>query len=285
MAAAVAVVLAASALTGLYLRSRGRSEAESPAVPSPTTTPEPSLTASCHPEGTGPERLDTHFTADDGAGTTVRYSISLPDDYYSACKKYPVLYALHGKTQNNVGFLDQALSLRKAMAAGVLDQSIIVTPDSYSTGRWENRDTGPAEDNFIKQLIPHIEAKYRVKPGPSYRLLVGFSMGGHGAFRFGLKYPQLFAACWSVDGAMADPEDYAPFVEGKSSGDFRILSVGGQLNGQRVERLVEALKERGVEIPYSYQDLEHEFVTFIDADEKAGWPAMKYLQKGLGRTP
>jgi enterochelin esterase-like enzyme len=253
-------------------------------VPVPVTTPEPSLAATCGPDRTGPLRLDTQFTANDGAGTAVRYSISLPDDYYSACKKYPVVYALHGKTQNNVSFLDEALSLREPMAAGVLEQSIIVTPDSYSTGRWENRDTGPAEDNFVKQLIPHVEAKYRVKPGPSYRLLVGFSMGGHGAFRFGLKYPQMFAAVWSVDGAMSDPANYLPFVEGKTADDFHILSVGGELNGDRVETLVKALKERGVEIPYSYQDVKHEFVIFVDEDEKAGWRAMKYLQQGLGRA-
>ena len=127
-----------------------------------------------------------------------------------------MLYALHGKTQNNASFMDEALSLRKAMAAGALEPSIIVTPDSYSTGRWENRETGPAEDNFIKYLIPHVEQNYRVRPGPSYRLLAGFSMGGHGALRFGLKYPEMFAAVWSVDGAMASPDNYLPFVEGKA---------------------------------------------------------------------
>jgi enterochelin esterase-like enzyme len=228
-------------------------------------------------------RQDTEFRAKDAAGTVVPYSISLPDDYYDTCKQYPVVYALHGRDQNNAGFLDKALSMRKAMAAGVLDQAIIVTPDSYATGRWENRDTGPAEDNFIKYLIPYVEEQYRVKPGPSYRLLVGFSMGGHGAIRFGLKYPELFAAVWSVDGAMADSESYMPFVEGRTSADFHIISVGGQLNGDRVQGLVDALKERGVDIPYVYQDREHEFAAFVDEDEKAGWYAMKYLQQNLGR--
>ena len=240
--------------------------------------------ATCAPGQAGPLRQDTQFTAGDGAGTVVRYSISLPDDYYSACKRYPVLYALHGKTQNNASFMDEALSMRKAMTAGVLEQSIIVTPDSYSTGRWENRETGPAEDNFIKYLIPHVEQDYRVMPGPSYRLLVGFSMGGHGAIRFGLKYPDMFAAVWSVDGAMAGTEDYLPFVKGRSSADFKIITVGGRLNGDRVRALVDGLKQQGVDIPYSYQDLQHEFVAFVEQDEKAGWYAMTYLQQHLGRA-
>ncbi len=288
-------VLALVVLAGTLLRDRWRSTSETPAAPSSTPaspsqkeSPSPSETArasdSCASEQKGPLRRDTEFTANDGAKTLVRYSISLPEDYYSACKDYPVLYALHGKDQDNVGFLDKALSMRKAMAAGVLDQAIIVTPDSYATGRWENRETGPAEDNFITQLIPYIEQNYRVKDGPSYRLLVGFSMGGHGAMRFGLKYPDMFAAVWSVDGAMADTELYLPFVEGKTSADFHIISVGGQLNGARVQGLIDALKGRGIDIPYVYQDREHEFEAFVEEDETAGWVAMKFLQDNLGRA-
>jgi enterochelin esterase-like enzyme len=289
----VLAVLAAGVLAAFLLRGRGESSlgtapttwpspTASGAAPSPTT--EASAAPTCESEPAGPLRQDTEFTVQD-AGTTVPYSISLPDDYYTACKQYPVVYALHGRDQNNAGFLDKALSMRKAMAAGVLDQAIIVTPDSFGTGRWENRDNGPAEDNFIKYLIPHVEEQYRVEPGPSYRLLVGFSMGGHGAIRFGLKYPETFAAVWSVDGAMApDSESYMPFIEGRTSADFHIISVGGQLNGHRVQGLVEALKERGVDIPYVYQDREHEFAAFVDEDEKAaGWYAMKYLQQNLGR--
>ncbi len=289
-------VLSAAVLAGYLLRDRVRSTSEASATPSSTPsspasaespsagTAGASASASCVPGQGGPLRQDTQFPANDGAETAVRFSISLPDDYYSACKEYPVLYALHGKGQDNVGFLDDARAMRKAMAAGVLEQAIIVTPDSYSTGRWENRETGPAEDNFIKQLIPYIEQNYRVKAGPSNRLLAGFSMGGHGAFRFGLKYPEMFAAVWSVDGAMADSEAYLPFAEGKTTADFHIISVGGQLNGDRVQRVVDALKQRGIDIPHVYQDREHEFVAFVDEDEKAGWVALKFLQQNLGRA-
>jgi enterochelin esterase-like enzyme len=293
VAAAIAVVsLSVAFLAGYLVRGRVQTVTQGLSTvsePSSQSTDQATATGSsaaptCAPGQGGPLREDTQFTASDGAGTAVHYSISLPDDYYSACKQYPVVYALHGKTQNNVSFMDEALSMRKAMAAGALEQSIIVTPDSYSTGRWENRETGPAEDNVIKYLIPHVEQNYRVKSGPLYRLLVGFSMGGHGAIRFGLKYPDMFAAVWSVDGAMADTESYLPFIKGKSSGDFRIITVGGQLNGERVRTLVDGLKQQGIEIPYTHQDLPHEFVAFVQEDEKSGWYAMKYLQQHLGRA-
>jgi enterochelin esterase-like enzyme len=277
------VALTAAFLAGYLVRGRLQAEPGGATTASASTsgTDRSPSAATCDTRQSGPLRQDTRFTADDGAGTVVTYSISLPDDYYTACKQYPVLYALHGKTQNNASFMNEALTMRRAMAAGALEESVIVTPDSYSTGRWENRETGPAEDNVIKRLIPHVEQNYRVKPGPSYRLLTGFSMGGHGALRFGLKYPEMFAAVWSVDGAMAGTENYLPFVEGESSGDFRIITTGGQVNGARVQKLVEDLKQRGIEIPYTYEDLPHEFPVFVDEDEMAGWPAMKYLQQHL----
>lgn len=239
--------------------------------------------ASCTPGESGPMRQDLSFTADDGSGTTVPFSISLPADYYTSCATYPVLYALHGKGDDNVEFMDKALPLRRVMDAGVLDQAIIVAPDSFDTGRWEDRDTGPAETNFIERLMPFVEENYRVTQGPSHRLLVGFSMGGHGALRFGLKYPDAFAAVWSVDGAMADPQTYVDLVGDRTSADFHIVAVGGQLNGDRVQATVDALKQRGIDIPYTYQDREHEFGAFVDQDEKANWFAMKFLQSNLGR--
>jgi predicted esterase len=296
IAAIVVVVLAVLAALAVVVLRGGLTSAQKPATVYPLPEAQPSVTrtgaasgnasgpVTCPPGQSGPPRLDTQFTADDGAGTVVKYSISLPDDYYSACRQYPVIYALHGKGDDNVGYLESASTMRRAMTAGVLDSSIIITPDSYRTGRWENGDLGPAEDNFVKQLIPYVEKKYRVKPGAQDRLLVGFSMGGHGALRFGLKYPQMFAAVWSVDGAMAGNEAYLPFVDGKSSEDFRIICAGGRLNGDRVLRVVDGLKTKGVELPYVYQDLDHEFPAFVDADEKGGWQAMKYLQQNLGRA-
>jgi hypothetical protein len=88
-----------------------------------------------------------------------------------------------------------------------------------------------------------------------------------------------------VDGAMAGSENYLPFIEGKSSGDFRIITAGGQLNGDRVKKAVDDLGQHGVKIPYTYYDLPHEFPVFVSQDEKTGWTAMKYLQQHLGATP
>jgi pimeloyl-ACP methyl ester carboxylesterase len=50
--------------------------------------------------------------------------------------------------------------------------------------------------------MPHIEDTYRVIPDRRQRIIAGFSMGGYGAIRYALKFPDLFSMCISMDGAI-----------------------------------------------------------------------------------
>lgn len=240
-------------------------------------------TPNCSGETPGALQSDHEFTGTT-TGVTVPFSINLPADYYTACKEYPIIYTLHGKDASNATFIDSAATIRDAMTDGVLSSAIIVTPDSYNDGRWENGTKGPAEDNFIQELIPYVEAHYRVQKGASNRLLTGFSMGGHGAFRFGVKYPQMFAAVLSFDGAMSGNNAYDEFVPGVKQYQPKITTVGAQLCGARVEGVINAYAAQGVTIPYVYYDIEHSYDTFIQTDKQRGWPSIKFLQSNLGRA-
>ena len=50
------------------------------------------------------------------------------------------------------------------------------------------------EDFFIKEFMPYVEQKYRIKAEKQFRGICGLSMGGYGTLIYSLKYPQLFAA-------------------------------------------------------------------------------------------
>jgi poly(3-hydroxybutyrate) depolymerase len=52
--------------------------------------------------------------------------------------------------------------------------------------------SAPIESIMIKELIPHIDTKYRTLAKREARLLDGYSMGGYGAARLGFKYTELF---------------------------------------------------------------------------------------------
>ncbi|MGQ7296711.1 alpha/beta hydrolase [Quadrisphaera sp. KR29] len=277
-AAAVVVLVAAGVLAVRELRQRGQEGGEAGApVAGPSSSPTPTSSAGCDGQTEGDLRFDTEMTGADGQA--VPYSVSLPADYYTACTTYPVLYALHGRDQSNATFLPEAERLRAAVEAGALRDVVIITPDSNRDGRWE----GVYDTHFIDDLIPHVEQTYRVEPGAAQRLLVGWSMGGHGAFRFAVEHPADFAAVWSVDGAMArDPQSYLEFLPGVRAQQPPVQLTGGDLNGDRVEAVVDLFAEQGVDFPYEREPLSHDFRLFVEADERAGWPHLRWMDSQLG---
>ena len=279
------VVVVVAALVGAFalvvaLRGSGAPTAD----PAPTAGPPPKASAGdgdprvCDTEA-GSLRFDTELAGADGP---VPYSVSLPADYYTDCREYPVLFALHGRGESNATFLPFAEELRGAVDDGVLDDVVIVTPDSALDGRWQGR----YDSAFIDELVPYVEENYRVRAGAENRLLVGWSMGGHGAFRFGIEHPDMFAAVWAVDGAMSrEPADYLKFLDGAKDAETRITSVGGDLNGDRVEKVIDLFAEQGVDFAYERLPLDHEFTLFVEADRDAGWPTMTWMAERLGQAP
>lgn len=284
----ISLVVVACLIGAFVLLSflRGASSPTADPVPTagPPSTPTGSPSGTDDPRGCGRTngdlRFDTELTGADG--DPVPYSVSLPADYYTECKEYPVLFGLHGRDESNATFLPNAEELRGAVDAGVLEDVIIVTPDSNIDGRWEGRyDTA-----FIDELIPHIEETYRVQTGPANRLLVGWSMGGHGAFRFAAEHPDMFAAVWSVDAAMSyEPADYLKYLDRVEADEPKITSVGGNLNGDRMEEVISAFAEEGIDFPYERVPLDHEFTLFVQADRDAGWPTMTWMAEQLNQAP
>lgn len=74
--------------------------------------------------------------------------------------------------------------------------AIVVFPDGFAGTLWANAADGnrPVEDMFVREFIPHIDSSYRTQTNANGRLVEGASMGGYGAARFGLLYPELFGA-------------------------------------------------------------------------------------------
>jgi len=135
----------------------------------------------------------------------VRYCVFLPPSYDttaaktagSEVRRYPVLYDLHGLGDNeqslvNTGAWSLIQDLREQHKIG---EFLIVTPDGEQTFYINSRDGRVRySDFFIREFLPAIEHKYRVRVGRQWRGITGVSMGGYGALRFAFAYPQLFGA-------------------------------------------------------------------------------------------
>lgn len=139
---------------------------------------------------------------------TVRYTIYLPADYEHSERAYPVVYLLHGFTDDNTGWLQFGEINRfadKAIADGTIPPMIIVMPNGDSSFYINSYDGKEKyEDFFVKEFMPTIEKTYRIKAEKRYRGIAGLSMGGYGTLIYALKYPQLFAAAAPLSAAVFD---------------------------------------------------------------------------------
>jgi enterochelin esterase-like enzyme len=138
----------------------------------------------------------------------VRYTIYLPPDYESSERYYPVVYLLHGYTDDNTGWLQFGEIDRyadKAIADGTIPPMVIVMPNGDSSFYINSYDGKEKyEDFFIKEFMPAIERTYRIKAEKHYRGIAGLSMGGYGSLIYSLKHPELFAAAAPLSAAVWD---------------------------------------------------------------------------------
>jgi S-formylglutathione hydrolase FrmB len=138
----------------------------------------------------------------------VHYCVQLPVGYDSTDAKpqrYPVLYFLHGLGQNeqtmfSAGGWSLIEDLRRQHK---ISDFLIVAPEGGHSFYINSADNSfRYSDFFIQEFLPHIEARYRVRPGRQGRAITGISMGGYGALRFAFAHPELFSAVSAQSAAL-----------------------------------------------------------------------------------
>lgn len=166
-------------------------------------------------------------------GRPVKYCAILPPSYDTEkARAYPILYWLHGLGENEQTFVDfggwnLVENLQEQKRIG---EYLIVIPDGGSSF-YVNSSNGRVryEDFFIKEFLPAIEKKFRVKPGRANRGIAGVSMGGFGALRFAFKFPQTFVAVSVHSAALLDklPQNVGPQSRGLQARMMMFAQVFG----------------------------------------------------------
>lgn len=148
-------------------------------------------------------------------GRTVNYTVYLPADYEQSERSYPVVYLLHGYTDDNTAWLQFGEINRyadKAIAEGTIPPMIIVMPDADSSFYINSYDGKEKyEDFFVKEFIPAVEKTWRIKNQKRFRGIAGLSMGGYGTMIYALKHPDLFAAAAPLSAAFLGDDDITNF--------------------------------------------------------------------------
>ena len=120
-----------------------------------------------------------------------------PPGYEAGDAKYPVFYLLHGafdsddswSTVGRAGFI-----LDNLIAAGKAKPMVMVMPHGH-TGpfRFGMPLSGEFEPDFVNDILPLIEKRYRVHTDRPNRALAGLSMGGAHTLNIGIPHLDRFA--------------------------------------------------------------------------------------------
>jgi enterochelin esterase-like enzyme len=144
-------------------------------------------------------------------GRDVHYAVYLPPDYAASARRYPVVYLLHGYTDDESGWIqfgEVNLAADRAIAEREIPPMIIVMPDGGVT--FYINDAGGKvryEDMFIRELIPFIDKTYRTRADREFRGVAGLSMGGWGTLVYALRHPDVFAAGAAFSAAVWSDDD------------------------------------------------------------------------------
>ena len=141
-------------------------------------------------------------------GRDVPFTVYLPDGYKASPSSYPVIYLLHGAGG------DENEWARKGGAVETLDGQIkrrqmrpaVVVMPTFGPASWyADGAAEKVESAMMEELIPFIEANYKVGNQRAQRAIAGLSMGGYGALNISLHYPERFCAAGIISPAIYDP--------------------------------------------------------------------------------
>jgi enterochelin esterase-like enzyme len=149
-----------------------------------------------------------------GTPQTVAAWVLTPPGYDPEARtRYPTVYTAGGFGANHK--LDgQQLSVQwHLMETGAIPRMIWVALDyATPTGTTEFADSvnnGPWGQALVDEVIPALEARYRMDARPSGRFLTGHSSGGWFALWALVRYPALFGGSWPTS---PDPSDFHDFI-------------------------------------------------------------------------
>lgn len=136
---------------------------------------------------------------------TVGFNIYLPPHYeQEPTRRFPVVYFLHGSGGTESSDAGLARPVHAEVVSGRIEPVIYVFPNGGASSGYRDWTNGnvKSETLLIQELLPHIDREFRTVNQATARGLCGFSMGGGGAIRLTLKYPELFGAAAALAAAL-----------------------------------------------------------------------------------
>jgi enterochelin esterase family protein len=156
-----------------------------------------------------------------------RMHVYTPPGYEAGQGQFPVFYLLHGAGDSDdswtsvgrAGFiLDNLIATKKAKPM------IVVMPAGHTRASGFPRSTGTNVDEFLQEfltdIMPHVEKNYRIRADREHRAIAGLSMGGAQTLNIGVpnleKFSYLGVFSSGVFGITGNRTGNAPATSGPS---------------------------------------------------------------------
>lgn len=210
-----------------------------------------------------------HFYRSAVANDDRDYYVYTPPSYNRAAKTtYPVLYLLHGYSDDASGWTSVGRAnviLDNLIVQGKAKPMIVVMPLGYGTMEmvrvgWGGIGNHPdvREQNLAKfrealltEVMPKVEAEYRVDKDRNARAIAGLSMGGSESLLNGLNSLDKFAwvGAFSAGGLPEPFEKDFPGLDAKANQQLKLLWIACGTEDRLItanRNLREWLKQKGV---------------------------------------
>ncbi|MCI0541057.1 MAG: methyltransferase domain-containing protein [Verrucomicrobiales bacterium] len=162
-------------------------------------------------------RVQFHTFESSAAQARVSFHLYAPEaSEKDPDQRFPVLYWLHGTGGGLGGIGPVSAWFDRAIREGKIAPMLVVFPNGLAISMWCDSKDGrvPMETVVVKELVHHTDSTFRTIATRDGRLIEGFSMGGYGAARLGLKHPDVFAAFSCLAGGPLDLDFAGPRAKG-----------------------------------------------------------------------
>jgi putative tributyrin esterase len=191
----------------------------------------------------------------------------------------PVLYLLHGLTDDHTAWSRYTSIARYAEAAGLA----VVMPSVHHSF-YADEVHGHRYWTFVSEELPSVvQSFFKVSDRPADTFVAGLSMGGYGALKLALTHPERYAAAASLSGALdlrylVGREDRAALLHrafddaiGDADDLFALLAAAPEVPPLYVgcgtddgllpanERFIAAATEAGVDLTTDLRPGDHEW--------------------------
>ncbi len=199
-------------------------------------------------------------------GKTRRLRVYTPAAYDAKGKtRFPVLYLLHGSGDNEATWTEYGRAnviLDNLIAAKKAQPMIVVMTDGHaiigSSPETRGQNASAFARDFLEDVMPFVESRYRIRAEREHRAIAGLSMGGNQALTIGLNRRDLFAWVVGMSSSIREPEKplaafWAEPVSKKTPLRLLWLGIGKDDFLLKENRAFDALLS-AKQVPHEYQE-------------------------------